>query len=195
MNTKLCNGCGLIKPLGDFHNEKRRKDKKAYLCKLCAIKSAALWASQNRKKSRETKRNWANKNHSLVLECQRKSYRKNKDKNRVSRLYDVTRRVDKKRGFVICSRQEYEDIINKGVCYYCGFLGLIGVDRIDNSKGHIVGNMLPCCAVCNLTRGDRFTVGQMILIGSVLRSFLVESRTLIISEQDLIKFRFNYATI
>lgn len=30
-----------------------------------------------------------------------------------------------------------------------------GLDRIDNSKGHILNNVVPCCWACNNLRGDR----------------------------------------
>lgn len=67
---------------------------------------------------------------------------------------------------------EYIKII-KNPCYYCNnsILSEIGggLDRIDNSKGYIRNNVLPCCNSCNRTRGDRFTVEEMkIMINAVL---------------------------
>lgn len=48
-------------------------------------------------------------------------------------------------------------------CYYCG--GKLnetaaGLDRIDNRFGYEVGNVLPCCDVCNRTRGKYWTVEE-----------------------------------
>jgi hypothetical protein len=51
--------------------------------------------------------------------------------------------------------QEYSEII-KNPCKYCG--GLLpevggGLDRIDSSKGYILGNVVPCCQNCNMAKG------------------------------------------
>ena len=48
-------------------------------------------------------------------------------------------------------------------CYYCnGSLGStgLGLDRINNSIGYTLTNVLPCCKDCNRTRGDRFSVDE-----------------------------------
>lgn len=35
-------------------------------------------------------------------------------------------------------------------CSYCGFkIEFIGIDRVDNTKGYIKGNLKSCCAWCN----------------------------------------------
>lgn len=35
-------------------------------------------------------------------------------------------------------------------CYYCGdLIDGIGIDRVDNNIGYLVGNVVPCCPVCN----------------------------------------------
>lgn len=61
-------------------------------------------------------------------------------------------------------------------CVYCGDWDYIGCDRIDNSKGHLKDNCVPCCCTCNLTRGDRFTYEEMKEIGQVIRK-IKKSRT------------------
>ncbi len=47
-------------------------------------------------------------------------------------------------------------------CFYCdGFFGRSeaggGLDRLDNSKGYILGNVVSCCTTCNMTKGSHFT--------------------------------------
>lgn len=44
-------------------------------------------------------------------------------------------------------------------CSYCGGTGVNGVDRVDNDKGYVDGNCVPCCSTCNymkrtMTEGD-----------------------------------------
>lgn len=57
-------------------------------------------------------------------------------------------------------------------CYYCecpiGEVG-VGLDRLDNSKGYISGNVVPCCKECNTARNDLFTPVEMEVIGEAVR--------------------------
>lgn len=48
-------------------------------------------------------------------------------------------------------------------CSYCGEPtgSGSGLDRIDNAKGYEIDNVLPCCGLCNLTRGSRLSVDEM----------------------------------
>ena len=58
-------------------------------------------------------------------------------------------------------------------CTYCG-LSSTGADRIDNSLGYTLDNILPACGECNRVRGDFFSVEEMKLqIGPVIRAVLV----------------------
>ena len=64
------------------------------------------------------------------------------------------------------TKEAYADLV-KDPCFYCGgFFGRFEdaggsfLDRIDNSKGYVEGNVLPCCGFCNKSRGDRFTVEE-----------------------------------
>ena len=35
-------------------------------------------------------------------------------------------------------------------CHYCGqAIDTIGLDRVDNNKGYLVDNIVPCCTICN----------------------------------------------
>jgi hypothetical protein len=51
----------------------------------------------------------------------------------------------------------------KGKCHYCGFsleevrsdlreFAFLGIDRLDNTKGYIAGNVVTCCKICNHTK-------------------------------------------
>ena len=69
----------------------------------------------------------------------------------------------KKRGIPVdLTRKEYELII-KEPCFYCkGTLGAVttgcGLDRTDNSKGYIFGNVVSCCKTCNVIKGHQFSI-------------------------------------
>lgn len=65
-------------------------------------------------------------------------------------------------------------------CTYCRCsIDTIGLDRIDNSKGYTLDNVVPCCKVCNLTRGNRFTYQEMVnIVGpAIIKVDLLRSLT------------------
>ncbi len=75
-------------------------------------------------------------------------------------------------GFDI-SKEDYIQLVRQP-CYYCGgSLGAtgLGLDRIDNSVGYNISNVLPCCKDCNRTRGDRYTVEETKAIIDFIKEF------------------------
>lgn len=60
--------------------------------------------------------------------------------------------------------EEYLELVNTK-CHYCcdTLLNKTGssLDRIDNDKGYIKSNVLPCCGTCNVIRGDNLSVEEM----------------------------------
>lgn len=58
---------------------------------------------------------------------------------------------------------EYLEFLRKP-CYYCdGRLSQIGcgLDRVDNSKGYLISNVVPACGPCNKMRGNYVTSDEM----------------------------------
>ena len=51
------------------------------------------------------------------------------------------------------TEEEFLDI-TKDRCFYCGVDGLKGIDRVDNDKGYILSNCVPCCKHCNYVKGN-----------------------------------------
>jgi hypothetical protein len=50
----------------------------------------------------------------------------------------------------------------KKPCSYCKIaITTIGLDRLDNSKGYSLGNIVSCCRICNITRNKNFTHDEM----------------------------------
>lgn len=54
------------------------------------------------------------------------------------------------------------EMCSKGQCHYCGRppqltsygVYAFGIDRVDNTKGYIKGNVVPCCGRCNVMKRD-----------------------------------------
>jgi len=36
-----------------------------------------------------------------------------------------------------------------------------GIDRLDNTKGYIIGNIVSCCTICNIIRGEHLSAYEM----------------------------------
>ncbi len=95
---------------------------------------------------------------------------------KTTRRYSNTKGAAKTRGkLFLLSRNEYENIINKP-CYYCGNrLGksvefASGLDRLDNSVGYVIGNVVSCCTICNRIKGEFLTPEETaVAIKAILR--------------------------
>jgi hypothetical protein len=54
-------------------------------------------------------------------------------------------------------------------CTYCGTTADIrGLDRLDNSLGHLQSNVVSCCTECNRVRSDTFSPSEMKLLGATI---------------------------
>lgn len=65
--------------------------------------------------------------------------------------------------------------VGSGNCYYCGIApnpasGLNGIDRVDSAKGYELGNVVPCCKMCNWAKRD-FTTEEFFAWVARLVSF------------------------
>jgi len=159
--TKFCKKCGLSKPKSEFNKNKTKKDGLNSYCKLCHCADSRKWAKENPEIVKANQAEWRSENREKLNVANVQWQKNNPVKRRKTSSYCGAKVFDGKRGFNTCTRKEFYKILDIGVCFYCGFSGPIGADRIDNSKGHEVGNMLPCCTICNRTRSDVFTVQEM----------------------------------
>jgi len=75
----------------------------------------------------------------------------------------------KRRGYAWALSKDQVKHLTKQPCYYCGALPAQtysrqtyngdyvynGIDRLDNDKGYITDNVVPCCKYCNFGKNDR----------------------------------------
>lgn len=120
---------------------------------------------------------------SICKECRRieqREYRKTpkgKEHDRRNAIsprsrYNYTKHSARKRRLEFCLEfEEYKQLIAQ-TCHYCG--GELnnhgtGLDRVDNNKGYVHGNVVPCCKDCNTVKSDIFNYKEMLLISKVIR--------------------------
>lgn len=94
---------------------------------------------------------------------------------RTARMFGAYKLSDKKKGFGFNITLDFmREEARKG-CTYCGHTERIGLDRIDNTRGHELDNVVPCCYECNCARMNNFTHQEMFVIGKAIKN-IRESR-------------------
>lgn len=164
-----------------------------------------IWNSENRNKVIEYKRKYLSKNRERINKGYRDRRKANREeynkaarakyKNNVEHYRNYKRKVStvpEKRFIAGKSKnkrigrkfdltlKKYLEIISKN-CHYCsadlmGSKGL-SLDRIDNSKGYTLDNVIPCCGPCNYTRQDIWTVEETEVMIKAVMEFRAKSKT------------------
>lgn len=145
MAIQECKVCKKIMPTESFSKAGKRNR----ICRVCSQEKLKVWKGEG-----------------------------GGEKNRASRIYQRSRSRARKNG--IESRltlSEFKDWFeretNEGVCFYCqhpldlanpNSLQGITLDRMDNTKGYEVGNMVLACRRCNVIKGSWFSFEEMIEI-------------------------------
>lgn len=103
--------------------------------------------------------------------------------NNIIRSY---KRVDynKNREFNLTVRWIEQELI-KG-CFYCSYPAT-GLDRINNSIGHIKSNCVACCHECNIIRMDKLTHQDIIFLGKSIKEMKDTKGLNIIDEFNKVK--------
>lgn len=90
-------------------------------------------------------------NRGLITRCgdcaRRKGHRTQSELYRYK--YDAERR-----GYEFSISKRYFKWLKQQTCHYCGSSDPNGIDRKDNSKGYIEGNVVACCEMCNRMKMD-----------------------------------------
>lgn len=83
-------------------------------------------------------------------------------------LFSGMRRSARKRGYAWRLTKEQVRVLTKQNCFYCGvepaqtsrspqYNGMYtynGLDRIDNTRGYLIENVIPCCGCCNVAKNN-----------------------------------------
>jgi hypothetical protein len=160
---KKCSKCGEVKGLGEFHTNSASKDGFTSGCKKCNCES-----------TRKSKRKTGYKYKKNPESC-RRYHKKHRERVLLRKYIRIDKMKDlftKKEDYLTSDELIY--LIDRGSCFYCnnGKHFQIGLDRIDNTKGHQKNNViLGCCWKienrwygCNAERRDYYTVHDFYLI-------------------------------
>lgn len=158
-NFGVCKDCGERKDITEFHTHQSENGAQPYFGSIC-------------------KRCVRIKTRPLL---QKPKYR-----------FNSGRGAAKRRGLKwTLTLKEYTLLITLR-CHYCqGPLPEIGtgLDRVDNDKGYIPTNVVPCCKRCNVVKNSYFNFAEMMLLAPTLRAIRMERQRISsikpISQQEL----------
>ena len=158
---KKCRLCGDLKELDCFYfrkdNGKHRGE-----CKDCAIVRSTVRHQANKgdpviEARRRAYRNSYYKKHKdgKIREYREENRTKIREKNNeyyrtpVGKLRKIRARAKNKNIDFNLTIELYETLWGQP-CHYCGIdMEVTGIDRKDNDKGYLIGNVVPCCYDCN----------------------------------------------
>ena len=156
MVVNKCQRCG-----NDFQVKPYRKDKAKYCSYDCYWqKSEHLEAKACSKCGLNQSLSCFHKNgssyssqcktcrHASNRKYRRKFNHKEKYRNYIYRSITTDRELS-------ISYEEFLDLVTNYSCYYCGLDNdQLGLDRVDNSQGYTLENVVPCCRPCNVAKND-----------------------------------------
>lgn len=176
--SKICRECH-----DKFIKEKRGPVQKGHLldsatkkCKTCQLELSILnfYYSQRRyhshcmscESSNSKKRRKAESEEERIKRIRESTI--NRELNRDRHLLVTYNKFDFERNFETDLTREYikENLYKK--CTYCNHPST-GLDRIDNAKGHLQSNCIPCCWECNTARMNNFSYDEMLIIGKAIK--------------------------
>jgi hypothetical protein len=145
---KICTKCEQVKNEIEFTKNISRNDGLSYWCKQCC---------SDYKKLRRIKLG-----KEVVAEQNKKHYNNSRDnilKTRkiwnqtLSGKFNQYKSTAKRRSIDFnLTFEEFCTFWQKS-CVYCGSeIETIGLDRKDNNIGYIMGNVVPCCEICNIMK-------------------------------------------
>lgn len=158
-------------PLSEFHKNKKMKDGHLNTCKKCCNKYRKQRYEENREYELEIAKQWRKNNpqyhkqYDTEHKDERTEYKKqynieyrNTQIGKANTIAAGYKQADTEHGRENNINGQW--IVNNiftSKCIYCGKTDWkkLGCDRIDNTKGHTIDNVVCCCGKCNIERGTK----------------------------------------
>jgi len=163
MCTKICKICEKEKDCDDFHKMKKGLYGVRTTCKECRKIEKQDYVAREYVKTKNKQYYLDHKDeirervskHRMTLNGQFHQYKKSAKKRNID--FQLT-------------QNQCEPFFNCR-CNYCGdsYHGL-GMDRIDNSLGYFVNNIVPCCYTCNIMKHTHSQINFINHIEKILKN-------------------------
>lgn len=147
VSTKFCPGCKTNKPRDGFYQDATRHDGLRSRCRQCVGHSVKKYAPRKKELERKNRKDPAYRAKMILKDC---------------------RGSDRKKGFTCDLSVDQISVLISGGCSYCNSSTmLMTLDRLDNDRGHCVGNVVAACVRCNLVRGNMPLAAWLELVPAV----------------------------
>lgn len=175
-NMKKCSKCNDAKKSSQFSKCAASQDGLKKQCKECIAIATKKYIEENKQIISQKKKLDYSKNRDERLKAHQVYRLNNLEKMRArDAIRDLLPERRFSKGKIAAKRRKLDWTISfehfselcKEKCYYCA--NKIGdrnkstyaaLDRIDNSRGYVIDNVLPSCSSCNYIRGDLLTVDE-----------------------------------
>lgn len=100
-----------------------------------------------------------------------REWRREKARTLEGRYLGLKTKAKARKQELTLSLAQYKEL-NSQPCHYCqGTLPEAGsgLDRLDNSKGYSLDNVVPCCGVCNVMKSTFWSAAEFKEIGEIVR--------------------------
>ena len=193
--SKSCSTCGVIQSVDEFHKLNVSSTGYAYICKGCKKVQAVTYRKEhpdevkaystkyrqkNAARIKEVRAKWESENAVRLKASNVKWRQENKERikaysTNLENRFIAAKKASIRRG--ICwelSLQEWSLLTIDSLCHYCG--GPLnssgsGLDRMDNSIGYVILNVVCCCRSCNSTKGSYHPYDLMVILGQAIREY------------------------
>ena len=164
IELRICSQCHEEKTLDNFYKQEKYKDGYTPRCKKCIAKYNKWWAKNNPEKIKQ---------YSI-------DYRKKKVAEDCSKFRFYQLKGEAKKRGLSCDISEEDFIIwydgKSNTCAYCNipldilrklgktyslYSNRFSIDRMDNSKGYGLDNIVLACFRCNYVKSDLFSYDEM----------------------------------
>lgn len=177
---KLCPICGEEKELTEnftFHRTNNQFNRACTQCTNAARREKAkvkrvkgIWSEERKIRQQERRKEKSDGVYVDKRERHAKPYTLKDEAKK--KIYGYAK-LDKGKGIETDLSVDFVERCLKEPCIYCGYPSK-GLDRVDNSLGHIESNCVPCCDLCNFTRMDNYTHEEMKKLGVTIREIRLE---------------------